>query len=550
MNFGRTSATGPSGRHWMTDKTLWLALLLLAIQLVWSVEGFDSTAARANPEAWARIPENRGFAFRLLLIFVGISAFLMRARLVQHLRAFRIAATDHARMAPLCLQCGVFALSFCLAIPVFADPFPFEGWQWPVAVLWWLMMSIALALVAWVLAPMSFWRSLLARERRALFCSAGLVAAYAMVLRDLLKFSEQALWSGELAQLTLYASVALLQAFYSGVMLDPGQAIMGLGDFRVHISAECSGIEGAVLLLALVCTFLAAFRTDLKFPAAFALLALAVPMSLTLNVLRIAVLVAIGHEISPEWAIKGFHIYGGLVLLVLECALLWALSQTAWFSHPRARTGFILDFEAALLIPLLVLLAATLLTGLLTIDFDWFYPLRVIAVAVALVVCFGPLRGLLLRPGWFAVLAGVAVLPLWLWLVPGDAEIDRIHTEALAGAPPWWAVAWLVFRFLGAAVTVPIAEELAFRGYLLRLLTRRPGSVEHAPLPFDWIAFAGSSLLFGILHGHWLAGTLAGMVYGVVRYRSGRIGDAVIAHATTNASLAIHVLMTGQWSYW
>ena len=98
-------------------------------------------------------------------------------------------------------------------------------------------------------------------------------------------------------------------------------------------------------------------------------------------------------------------------------------------------------------------------------------------------------------------------------------------------------------------MTVPIAEELAFRGYLLKLLTRRQPA-EGLPLPFDWIALAGSSLLFGALHGHWVAGTLAGMVYGLVRYRSGRIGDAVIAHATTNAALALYVLSTGRWSYW
>lgn len=66
-----------------------------------------------------------------------------------------------------------------------------------------------------------------------------------------------------------------------------------------------------------------------------------------------------------------------------------------------------------------------------------------------------------------------------LWLLLGDAEIDRIQADALAGASPWWAVAWLVFRFLGAAVTVPIVEELAFRGCLLRLLTRGPGADPH-----------------------------------------------------------------------
>ena len=60
-----------------------------------------------------------------------------------------------------------------------------------------------------------------------------------------------------------------------------------------------------------------------------------------------------------------------------------------------------------------------------------------------------------------------------------------------------------------------------------------------------------SSVVFGALHGErWLAGTLAGIVYALVLVRRGRMGEAVIAHATTNALLAAWVLSTGQWQLW
>lgn len=540
---------GATDWHRSGYRTLLFALAVLALQLVLAIECFDSNTVWNNPEDWARIPHYRGFAFRMLLLYAALLAFLLWPRLAPHFHQFKAATAGYSRLRPLCIQSLVYLVAFALAIPVFSAPFPLDGWQWPVVLLWSAAMIAALGLAAWVIAPMTYWRAFARREIGPLLYSAVIVLAYVLVLRDWLKLGEEELWSGELAQLTLYASVALLDVFYPSVLLIADQAIMGVGDFKVHISAECSGMEGAALLLALISAYLYTFRTDLRFPAAFALLALAVPLSLSLNVLRIAILVAIGAEISPEWAIKGFHIYGGLVFLLLECAALWALSQTTWFSRPRERTAFVLDFEAALLIPLLALLAATLITGLLTIDFDWFYPLRVVVVAAAIAICFKPLRHVLTLPRWFPVLAGLAVLPLWLLLVPAADETDRVYATALTSVPPLWAAAWLCFRVIGAAVTVPIAEELAFRGYLLKLLTRRQPA-EGAPLPFDWIAFAGSSLLFGALHGHWVAGTLAGMVYGLVRYRSGRIGDAVIAHASTNASLALYVLWTGQWSYW
>ena len=107
----------------------------------------------------------------------------------------------------------------------------------------------------------------------------------------------------------------------------------------------------------------------------------------------------------------------------------------------------------------------------------------------------------------------------------------------------------MVFRVLGSVVTVPLAEELAFRGYLLaRLGGETPTISSH--LAFNLFAFLASSLLFGLMHGDWLAGTLAGMAYAWVRYRSGRLGDAVVAHMTTNLMLSGYVLLTQQWSYW
>ena len=121
---------------------------------------------------------------------------------------------------------------------------------------------------------------------------------------------------------------------------------------------------------------------------------------------------------------------------------------------------------------------------------------------------------------------------------------------ALAASPIWLRYAWIAIRVLGAVLTVPIAEELAFRGYLLRRFTRR----DFESVPFasvTAIAIAGSSVLFGLMHGGlWLLGSIAGVAYALLSRRSGRIGDAVVAHAVTNALLAGFVLVSGQWQYW
>ena len=132
-------------------------------------------------------------------------------------------------------------------------------------------------------------------------------------------------------------------------------------------------------------------------------------------------------------------------------------------------------------------------------------------------------------------------------------QSDRAAADALgaglASLPTGWAAAWLGCRVFGAIVTVPFAEELAFRGYL----ARRVVTAEFDRLPigrFSWLGFAVSSLAFGAVHGRFVAGTLAGMLYALATYRRGELSDAVLAHATTNALVAGYVLATCSWSLW
>jgi CAAX prenyl protease-like protein len=109
---------------------------------------------------------------------------------------------------------------------------------------------------------------------------------------------------------------------------------------------------------------------------------------------------------------------------------------------------------------------------------------------------------------------------------------------------------WIAIRALAAVITVPIAEELAFRGYLYRRVIAE--EFQSVPLTrFAWPGLIVSSILFGLLHGErWLVGTAAGLFYAAALLRRGRLADAVVAHATTNALLAGYVLATGKWQYW
>jgi CAAX prenyl protease-like protein len=108
----------------------------------------------------------------------------------------------------------------------------------------------------------------------------------------------------------------------------------------------------------------------------------------------------------------------------------------------------------------------------------------------------------------------VAVFVIWMGLegaMPGASARSTIPTS-LAESPAGLAAVWLLFRVLGSVITVPIAEELAFRGHLLRRLIS-PNFDDLSTLRFTWLSCVVSLVLFGALHGRWLAGTVAGMCY-------------------------------------
>ena len=105
------------------------------------------------------------------------------------------------------------------------------------------------------------------------------------------------------------------------------------------------------------------------------------------------------------------------------------------------------------------------------------------------------------------------------WALPRTSATSPIPTSR-AEIPAGLAAVWLLVRVVGAVITVPIAEELAFRGYLLRRLLSANFD-DLSTVRFTWLSFVVSSVLVGALHGRWLAGTVAGMCSAWTRYAAG-----------------------------
>jgi exosortase E/protease (VPEID-CTERM system) len=342
---------------------------------------------------------------------------------------------------------------------------------------------------------------------------------------------------------------------------------LGTPNFQVQIAPACAGYEGMGLILVLLVFLYWLFRRDLRFPRALVLVPLGIAIVWLLNAVRITALILIGAWGYPNVAVGGFHSQAGwlafnavgfLALIVIQrwsfirvdAASLRDSAPTAnkeSLSTGESPQGTSQNESLPYLAPLFALVLASMIGEALGDGAMWFYPLRVPAVLIAFGMTCQAFAGGKLRPSptLWGPIVGIGVFALWMLLEPKHPSVEA----APAVLNTAWGNFWLVCRVLGSVVCVPLAEELAFRGYLLRRLISR--DFQRVDLAcFKWLSFAGSSILFGLLHGRWFAGTLAGMAYAGAVYRHRRLGDAIVAHAVTNALIAAWVVMFGRWSLW
>jgi exosortase E/protease (VPEID-CTERM system) len=330
---------------------------------------------------------------------------------------------------------------------------------------------------------------------------------------------------------------------------------IGTDRFSAIVSPECSGLEGAALLLIFGVLWLILFRQDTRFPQSLLLLPAAVLVLFLLNSVRIAAFIVIGHAGARDVAAKGFHSQAGWIAFNLVAfGFSAAARRLSWFSKsaPELAAAGEATYNpaAAYLVPFLVILAARMISRAVSGNFEWFYACGFFAALAALWLLRRRYADLSWRFGGTAAAGGLLVFILWIALDRFTGARQTGMPAPLAAASPLPRVTWIALRALAATFTVPIAEELAFRGFLLRRLV----DAHFEAVPFrtwTWFALLASSLAFGAMHGdRWLAGTVAGAVYAAAVIRTGRLGEAMAAHAITNALLAAYVLLYGQWQFW
>jgi membrane protease YdiL (CAAX protease family) len=154
---------------------------------------------------------------------------------------------------------------------------------------------------------------------------------------------------------------------------------------------------------------------------------------------------------------------------------------------------------------------------------DFSVALRAIDVPVAAVAGF---------------LAQLLMVPLvsWPFIELAGKTADDLSEPARELADKATGAAGPLVFLLMVGVLAPIAEEVFFRGFALRALERRIGTVG---------GLIASSAFFAATHGQPLQAPalfVAGMLFGWLVVRTGRLGPAIVAHMAFNITTVVALL--------
>ena len=209
--------------------------------------------------------------------------------------------------------------------------------------------------------------------------------------------------------------------------------------------------------------------------------------------------------------------------------------------------------------PFAVFIVALGLKGVVPLGAKWEYPIQVLLVlAIWLLTSRQVITP---RPSSLAASIGIGVVVFAVWIGPDliwpSYRRHWLFENSLTGVAQSSLPAvlrsdtlFLIFRSFGAVVLVPIIEELFWRGWLMRYLV----NTDFLKVPlgtYTSMSYCSTAVLFATEHGpFWDVGLLAGLIYKWWALRTRNLSDCIIAHAVTNASLTLFVILDGRWEYW
>ena len=150
-----------------------------------------------------------------------------------------------------------------------------------------------------------------------------------------------------------------------------------------------------------------------------------------------------------------------------------------------------------------------------------------------------------------AVLLGLLVTFQWVGLEGWYPTVSLLGSRSGFDPgvySPIGKVGYLLMRFTGLVILVPVIEELFWRSFLWRWLID-PDFKKIAIGQPSTLAAAATAGLFALSHPEWLPALITGLLWAWLVWKTKSISACVISHAVANLALGLYVVSTGDWKY-
>lgn len=152
-----------------------------------------------------------------------------------------------------------------------------------------------------------------------------------------------------------------------------------------------------------------------------------------------------------------------------------------------------------------------------------------------------------------SILLGLGAIVLWIaldpWMPRTGTRDNTFPYEAAFQLGTVPGVLAILFRMFGAVVVVPIAEELFWRGYLMRTIIKP--EFEEVPLAtFQPLSFYITTVAFALVHVEIGSAILFALIAGWWFLKTKSLKAVIILHAAANLGLAVYVLISRKWYFW
>lgn len=190
---------------------------------------------------------------------------------------------------------------------------------------------------------------------------------------------------------------------------------------------------------------------------------------------------------------------------------------------------------------------------------DYYVPLyigKVIVVLAALIVFRSTWREIKFDSKWIvpSVLIGVVLCAAWIGIeknIPYKHFLDERTAYDPFAQISSDATRALFFgvRFFGLVLLVPVMEEIFWRSFLLRFITK-PEFLSLKVGEFSTNALLIGAALFGLSHPEWLPAVIFALAISLWLKYTKSLFACIVVHLVTNLALGIWVVTQRDWIFW